>query len=137
MRKDHHSVRTIEIALRLSVLFCLTFAPAAPCMFGADKVWINNGPEGGSIYALAIDTTAPQTVYAGAQDEGAFKSTDGGGHWSAINTGLTSTEIHAFAIDPTTQTIYAGTYGNGVFKLFSKPDIDFNNDGNPDILWRN
>ena len=45
-----------------------------------------------------------------------FKSTNGGANWSAVNTGLTDTEVYALAIDPTTPaTLYAGTYG-GVFK---------------------
>ena len=45
-----------------------------------------------------------------------FKSTNGGGNWSAVNTGLTGTTVHALAIDPATPaTLYAGTDG-GVFK---------------------
>ena len=45
-----------------------------------------------------------------------FKSTNGGGDWSAINTGLTTTVVLALAIDPATPaTLYAGT-GGGVFK---------------------
>ena len=41
---------------------------------------------------------------------GVFKSTDGGGSWSAVNTGLPDTlAVHALAIDPTTpSTLYAG-----------------------------
>ena len=46
-----------------------------------------------------------------------FKSTNGGGNWSAVNTGLTNTYVYALAIDPATPTtLYAGTYGGGVFK---------------------
>ena len=46
-----------------------------------------------------------------------FKSTNGGGNWSAVNTGLTTTVVRALAIDPATPTtLYAGTYGGGVFK---------------------
>ncbi len=41
-----------------------------------------------------------------------FKSTNGGGDWSAVNTGLTSyTIVIALAIDPVTPaTLYAGTW---------------------------
>jgi hypothetical protein len=47
-----------------------------------------------------------------------FKSTNGGANWSAVNTGLTNTDVRALAIDPTTPTtLYAGTYGGGVFDL--------------------
>ena len=46
-----------------------------------------------------------------------FKSTDGGGHWSAANTGLTTMCVNALAIDPQTpSTLYAGTVDAGVFK---------------------
>ena len=48
---------------------------------------------------------------------GVFKSTNGGGNWSAVNTGLTDTDVRALAIDPATPaTLYAGTDGGGVFK---------------------
>jgi photosystem II stability/assembly factor-like uncharacterized protein len=66
--------------------------------------------------ALAIDPSAPQTVYVGT-GSGVFKSTDGGLLWVAVNTGLTNTYIMALAIDPLApQTVYAGTHGGGVFK---------------------
>ena len=59
----------------------------------------------------------PATVYAGTVAAGVLKSTNGGGSWSAINAGLTNTDVQALAIDPTTPaTLYAGTRGGGVFK---------------------
>jgi photosystem II stability/assembly factor-like uncharacterized protein len=46
-----------------------------------------------------------------------FKSTDGGGNWSATNIGLSNTYVRALVIDPVTPTsLYAGTDGGGVFK---------------------
>ena len=46
-----------------------------------------------------------------------FKSTNGGGHWSPVNTGLTDTDVHALTIDPATPAIlYVGTDGGGVYK---------------------
>ena len=66
--------------------------------------------------ALAIDPTTPTTAYAGMEG-GAFKTTDGGGIWSPINTGLTSTPVHVLAVDPVNSTtLYAGTRVGGVFK---------------------
>ena len=48
---------------------------------------------------------------------GVFKSTNGGTNWTAMNTGLTNTDVYALAINPQTpDTLYAGTYGGGVFK---------------------
>ena len=73
--------------------------------------------EGGSIYALAINPQTPDTLYAGTYGGGVFKSTNGGTNWTAINTGLTNTNVCALAIDPQTpETLYAGTDGGGVFK---------------------
>src|SRR5207244_10968909 len=47
---------------------------------------------------------------------GVFKTTNGGGSWTAVNTGLTNFQVTALAIDPQTPaTVYAGT-ANGVFK---------------------
>ncbi|MGI8838611.1 MAG: WD40/YVTN/BNR-like repeat-containing protein [Pyrinomonadaceae bacterium] len=42
---------------------------------------------------------------------------DGEASWTPVNTGLSSTNIAALAIDPVnTATIYAGTRGGGMFK---------------------
>ena len=66
------------------------------------------GPE--NVYALAVDPSAPTTLYAGNgsfQTGGVFKSTDGGNTWQA--TGLTNIGVSSLAIDPTTtDTLYAG-----------------------------
>jgi len=59
----------------------------------------------------------PTTVYAGT-NAGVFKSTNGGGSWSAVNTGLTNyTSVRVVAIDPQTPaTLYSVTQTSGVFK---------------------
>ena len=72
-------------------------------------IWTSNGPEGGTINALAIDPSSSQTVYAGTQGGGVFKSTNDGASWSAVISGLT---VYSLAIDPSSsQTVYAGSYG--------------------------
>ena len=68
------------------------------------------------VLALAIDPSTPATLYAGILNNGVYNSTNGGGNWTAINTGLPNTHGQALAIDPATPTtLYAGTY-NGVYK---------------------
>jgi len=92
-----------------------TLTPQAGIVSAGTNVWTSNGLKGESINALAIDPATPTTLYAGT-DGGVFKSTNGGGHWSAVNAGLTNTNVRALAIDPVTPTtLYAGT-GRGVFK---------------------
>jgi cysteine-rich repeat protein len=55
-------------------------------------------------------------MYAGTAG-GIFKTTNGGSSWAAINSGLTTTDVNAVAVDPLTpSTIYAGTTGGGIFK---------------------
>ena len=90
---------------------------------GASFSTINVGDH--DLYSLAIDPFTPTTIYAGT-NVGAFKSTNGGAGWSAINSGLPVTidsvgfpitdVVQTLAIDPSAPaTIYAGT-GAGVFK---------------------
>src|SRR2546426_828887 len=68
------------------------------------------------VSAVAI-VAPPPALYAGTSGGGVFKSTNEGGSWSAVNTGLNNTSIFALAIDPAAPaTLYAGTDGGGVFK---------------------
>jgi photosystem II stability/assembly factor-like uncharacterized protein len=98
--------------------------------------WVPIGPEGGTVYALAIDPADHSIVYAGTNG-GVFKSIDSGAHWTPINAGLPmpgsayqlgGPYIYSLAIDPqNTATIYAGVsfagdvlfaepHGRGVYK---------------------
>jgi photosystem II stability/assembly factor-like uncharacterized protein len=69
-----------------------------------------------NIFALAIDPTQPNVLYAGT-DNGLFKSLDGAANWSAINAGLDEpASISALLIDPlVSSTLYAATEGR-IFK---------------------
>ncbi len=69
------------------------------------------------ILTLAIDPSNHATLYAGTDGEGAFKSTDSGASWTAINSGLPDLTVNVLAIDPMTpSTLYGSVYGDGVFK---------------------
>lgn len=89
---------------------------------GGKNSWINHGPEGAFVTALAIDRSAPGTLYAGMGSRsrvgGVFRSTNGGGTWSAASAGLPNdASVRTLAIDPIVpRTLYAGIYGSGVFK---------------------
>jgi len=53
----------------------------------------------------------PNIVYIGSDDDGIYKSTDGGVNWVSKNQGLTNFVPHCFAIDTTDyQTIYLGCH---------------------------
>src|SRR5256712_12589669 len=105
-------------ALMLSVLLLVVNLHRAEAGVNA---WTTNGPHSETINALAIDPQTPTTLYAGTSGHGVFKSTDGGGNWSAGNTGLTSPYgaiwVTTLAIDAQTPTtLYAASSGGGVFK---------------------
>lgn len=109
-------------ALIVAAALAATIAPAA----AQSPIWTTHGPYGVSpVVALAIDPTTPSTLYAAtgngvapdsAIGDGVFRSTDSGGSWSAVNTGL-DLNVDALAIDPATpSTLYAGSYDSGVFQ---------------------
>ena len=70
-----------------------------------------------AVTVLAVDPQTPDTVYASCgTSAGVYKSVDGGAHWTAANSGLTSTYYYAMIIDPSSNTtLYVGA-NSGVFK---------------------
>ena len=72
-----------------------------------------NGPYGGTINAIAVDTY--EDIFIGTNDIGIFHSTNGGKNWSGINNGLTNFRINTLSINPKGYII-AGTAGEGVFR---------------------
>jgi hypothetical protein len=75
-----------------------------------------------AIASIAIDPSAPGTLYVGTIGGGVFRSTNGGGTWTAFSAGLLNPTVNALAIDPVTPgRFHAGT-GGGVFdfEVFSR-----------------
>src|SRR5438094_2100959 len=114
--------RRLCTALVLSALVWLGGLSRAEA--GID-VWTTNGPYGGTIRSLAIDSQSSTTLYASVEGvdvngaptvDGVFKSTDGGGSWTAVNTGLTNPGGISLAIDPQTPTTLYAVGGGGGFK---------------------
>jgi hypothetical protein len=79
--------------------------------------------------SLAIDPAAPGTLYAGTDPgtsttafPGIYKTTNSGGSWSQVNTGLPSvggTTVWSLALDPDTGAVYAGLEDLGVWKTIN------------------
>jgi photosystem II stability/assembly factor-like uncharacterized protein len=66
--------------------------------------------------AVAFDPGDPSVIYAGRDNQGIFKSVDGGQSWNPVNDGLVNFSVFRIAIDPQdAQTLYAGT-NSGIFK---------------------
>ena len=101
------NIKCVFRSVLMSVVFVvLMAAPAHP--------WHGSG------YITAVASapptpTTPNTLYAGTDDRGVFKSTDGGTNWNA--TGPTNIGITYLRIDPqAASTIYAGTRGGGILR---------------------
>ena len=78
--------------------------------------WTTIFPTTAAIFNITIDPGNSDVLYAPTVGHGAFKSTDGGQHWSPIS-GLTPQAIWTFALDPAnSQILYAGTNEDGVWK---------------------
>ncbi len=93
----------------------LVFIPAASP--ASNSIWINKGPDGGTIWCIAVDPLAPATLYAGTSSGGIFKSTDKGVNWTGASAGLTDFSIMAIAVDPrNSETLYSSTVNAGMFK---------------------
>ena len=70
----------------------------------AGRTWqhLTHGIEDTDIYAVALDSTHPKTIYIGTGAEGVFNS-DGGANWRPATSGLNEDQIAgitALAIDP-------------------------------------
>lgn len=71
-------------------------------------------PASGWVHAVVIDPISPQTLYCGTQNEGVFKSTNGGASWSHVTGAIT--DVRALALDPVDpQIIYAAWYNDGIY----------------------
>src|SRR6185369_5222399 len=115
---------------------CIVFDPSTPTTsyVGSDvgvfrstdsgSTWttLNNfdTPIFGSITALAIDPTAPSTIYAASTNAGLFQTTNGGSRWVTINNGLSTSDtrtVTAVVIDPFNSSILYALQGfNTLYK---------------------
>ncbi len=71
----------------------------------------------GSHRDLVFDPSNPQIVYLADLMSGVYRSTDGGTSWKKINNGLSTRAVTSLSISSDGQHLYAGTNGEGVFRL--------------------
>jgi photosystem II stability/assembly factor-like uncharacterized protein len=77
------------------------------------------------IAAIVVDPLRPNVVYAGSTRSGLFVSSDSGKTWRVHDEGLRTRSILALAISADGQTLYAGTHGEGVFRLSTLGQAEF------------
>ena len=105
-------------------MYARPHASVLQCAKSSDngQTWspLNSGLSGPYVQSLAIDPIAPQTVYAGTDFDGVFKSINGANNWTSVNSGLVSSNIQALIADP----IHSGTvylaYGGGQAAVLAK-----------------
>ncbi|UTI62276.1 choice-of-anchor D domain-containing protein [Paraconexibacter antarcticus] len=94
----------------------------APLVVDKEQNYQGAGPDAGQAVAIAIDprNATDKTVYAGFNDGGVWKTTDGGDNWAPLTDQMPSLSTGAIALDPADpSTVYVGTgniYNNGYFK---------------------
>lgn len=67
--------------------------------------------------AISIDPITESKVYTGLDGAGIYRSTNSGGTWTEASTQPTNKRVKALVINPGDRTtLYAATYGGGVFK---------------------
>jgi photosystem II stability/assembly factor-like uncharacterized protein len=78
--------------------------------------------DGTSIAALAIDSQAPNVLYAATQ-QGVFRTSDGANVWSPMNAGLPiGTVINSLALAPSGSCVYLGAGEGLVYAFAVRPD---------------
>jgi len=81
----------------------------------------NSGlPAGLSERAIAYDALHPNVWFAGVRQGGVYLSTDAGGSWVPLLSGLGSLNVNALAVDASHATVYAGTE-TGTYQFTSYP----------------
>jgi photosystem II stability/assembly factor-like uncharacterized protein len=131
--------------LPATYVISLAIAPGRPAAMYAGTIWrgIAKSVDGGEswrpsgpfpllaggavprppdVMSLALDPSAPDTVYAGTNFGGVLKSVDGGASWKIANRGLASApyfRVRVFnpvvALVPVRGALYAAVSGSGVF----------------------
>jgi len=81
----------------------------------AGETWRELALIGTGIRTIAQSPHNPDVIFAGSEDDGIFRSTDGGKTWEKVNSGLKNLTIYTIAFDPLKPgVIYAGGYKTGV-----------------------
>ena len=83
-----------RVGALIALILCLVLA--TPGMLGSVpttqaagmSVWSRLPLYGGNIYNIVIDQKTPSTLYAKTTSGDVFRSTDSGGHWKEVNTGI-------------------------------------------------
>ena len=102
----------------LAIFLVLSFFLGSrdPLLAGFQK-WTSQGPDGGQVFALAVDPSNPDVVYAGTGRGGVSRSLDGGATWEQLPSFFNTFTVLALATHPGLPgVVFAGTDVQGAFK---------------------
>ncbi|MEP7146469.1 MAG: T9SS type A sorting domain-containing protein [bacterium] len=109
-------MKKLIFTIFLSITFIhLMYAEDGP------NVWSISLNNAGQIWTIAINPVSQQTMYAGSNTTGVWKTTNAGLNWAQANTGLTNLTVQTMAISNSNpQVLYCGTSqtgsGAGIYK---------------------
>ncbi|MGH2559312.1 MAG: WD40/YVTN/BNR-like repeat-containing protein [Thermomicrobiales bacterium] len=73
--------------------------------------------EGSGAQCIAVDPTNPDRVFAGAFDDGLYRSLDGGATWEQVGEGISDKRVLSVAIAPARgRAVYAGTEPSNLYR---------------------
>ncbi|MBP1655631.1 MAG: hypothetical protein H6Q31_232 [Bacteroidetes bacterium] len=78
-----------------------------------------------SPYDIIADPGRSNCFYLGYYN-GVYVTTNGGTSWTAMNTGLNTLDIRRLTLDPTNRRLFAGTYGDGIYRISVLTDVPGN-----------
>ena len=89
----------------------------------AHAAWRSEGPFVATVIDVAVDPSNPDTIYAGTDAGGVWRSDDGGKHWMLPGGDLVSRPVEWIEVDPATPgTLWAGVRNPGHAGLWRSVD---------------
>ncbi len=96
-------------------IFAATEEGVFRSMNGA-ATWALSGMKGKGVRTIVQDPVHAKVFWAGTEDDGVFRSADGGKRWVQKVSGLNHRTVYAILVDPqNTDRLYLGTHGGGVY----------------------
>lgn len=82
----------------------------------AGETWAPTALQAKQIRVIVQDPVRPEVLWVGTENDGVFRSSDGGRTWMQRSAGLRHQTVYAIAVHPNNPSIlYAGTHGGGVY----------------------
>jgi hypothetical protein len=102
-----HIFRTANGGTSWTDVSCSAVSCITPALTDLPNIPVND---------LVVDPDVPGTLYA-ATDLGVYATTDGGGHWATLDSGLPNVAVLSLRLHEASRTLLASTHGRGAWSL--------------------